>query len=120
MKRFKYLILLSIILCSCSCVKYETNVTIDSDKSVNFEINLGYAINSNNRLDINELKDTVSPLGFFVDSYHDNNYTGYRLSKKYKNINDISKKNAQKSNLANILKGDLDEKSLFKVKKGFF
>lgn len=120
MKHFKCLILLAIIFLSCSCVKYETNVTIASDKSVNFEINLGYDINSNKSLDINEVKDIVSPLGFFVDSYHDNNYTGYRLSKKYKSINDISTKNAQETNLANILKGNLDEKNLFKVKKGFF
>ena len=89
MKHFKCLILLAIIFLSCSCVKYETNVTIASDKSVNFEIKLGYDINSNKSLDINEVKDIVSPLGFFVDSYHDNNYTGYRLSKKYKSMKKI-------------------------------
>lgn len=120
MKILKCISIIFITFLCCSCVKYENNVTVSSNKSVNFEINLGYSIDGDKRLDIEKIKDTARKLGFFVDSYHDSKYTGYRLSKKYKNINEISKNSNEQINLANILNGNFDEKNLYKVKKGFF
>ena len=120
MKLKKIIVLLMLLFISCSCVKDETIMTINKDKTINLEVNLGYSVNSNKKIDMNELKNKVSKNGFFIDSYHDDNFSGYRLSKKYQNINDISSKEDIKLNLADIISGNFDDSKLFKVEKGFF
>ena len=121
MKKIKKMIaLFTVILTCCACAKDETIMTINKDKSLNLEVNLGYPVNSNNVIDINELKDIASSMNYFVDSYHDENFSGYRLSKKIDNINDVSIKKDITVNLADIINGKLDDTKLFKVKKGFF
>jgi hypothetical protein len=119
-KNLKIVLLLLFILISCSCAKNATIMTINSNKSMNLEVEIGYSINSGKNIDINELKDNVSQLGFFVDSYHDNKYTGYKLTKNYKNINAISGKKNYAINLADVLTGNFEDSKLFTVKKGFF
>ena len=84
MKLKKIVVLLMLFFISCSCAKDETIMTINKDKTVNLEVNLGYPVNSNKKIDINELKNKVSKNGFFIDSYHDDNFSGYRLSKNIK------------------------------------
>ena len=103
-----------------SCVKDETTLSINKDKSVNLTVNVGYSIDSDKKLTIEEVKQRVASLGFNVDSYHDDKYVGYSLSKIYKNINDISGKETPNINFADIINGKYDDSKLFKVKKGFF
>lgn len=121
MKRIYKIIALFIIIISCSaCAKDETIMTINNDKSLNIEVNLGYPVGSTKIIDIAKLKDNAGSIGYFVDSYHDNMFSGYRLSKKIKNINDVSTKENINLNLADIITGKIDDSKLFKVDKGFF
>ena len=121
MKNIKKIIfLLIMIFMTTSCVKDETTLTVNSDKSVNLTVNVGYSITSDKTLTIEEVKQKVSSLGFNVDSYHDDKYVGYSLSKNYENINDISGSEETNINFADIVNGKFDDSKLFRVKKGFF
>ena len=121
MKNIKKIIVLFILIfTTTSCVKDETTLSINKDKSVNLTVNVGYSIDSDKKLTIDEVKQRVSSLGFNVDSYHDSKYVGYSLSKTYNNINDISGREIPNINFADIINGKYDDTKLFKVKKGFF
>ena len=119
-KIFKTFIFIFMMMLSCSCVKDETVMTINRDKSVDLVINVGYPISGDKTLSIDEIKSKVGNDGFFIDSYHDEKYSGYSLSKKYKNINKISSKKEKNINLAEFINGKFDDSQLFTVKKGFF
>lgn len=112
--------MICLIFITCSCAKSETIMKINKDKSVNLTVNIGYMIDSNKALTIDEVKQKVGSSGYYIDSYYDDKYSGYSISKKYKNINDISSKSDITVNLADIINGNFDDSKLFKVKKGFF
>ncbi len=123
MKRFNIKRIIGLILLCfflTGCAKDETNLVINNDKSVDLIVNIGYPIASDKKLDINETKNTVSNNGFSVDTYHDDKFSGLRLTKKYNNINKISSNKMEPVNLANAITDNFDDSVLFTVKKGFF
>jgi len=119
-KFFEILILMIMLSIGSGCVKDETIMSVNKNKSVDLVVNLGYPINSNRKLTIEEVKEKVGDEGYFIDSYHDDKYVGYSISKQYKNINDISSSKEINLNLPDILNGKFDDSKLFTVKKGFF
>lgn len=121
MKKIQRLITLFIIIIMCSsCAKDETIMTINKDKSLNIEVNLGYPVGSTPLFDISELKNKAGLLGYSIDSYHDDKFSGYKLSKKISNINDVSTNENIKLNLADIVTGNIDDSKIFRIEKGFF
>ena len=119
-KILKTTLLIIMAFLSSACVKDETIMTINSDKSVDLKVNIGYSIDSGNEFDINEIKDTVGFKGYSIDSYHDENFKGYTISKKFENIDDLCTKYDITVNLADIITKEFDDSKLFKVEKGFF
>lgn len=121
MKKLKYLFLaccLSFLL--TGCVKYNANMEIKEDKSMEFSI--VYAVDSSmfgnqkalQSTDIKKLEDQ----GFKVKDYKDGKMVGFTITKTIKNIDDVSSTEDIEYSLSGILQ-DSNEK-LFKVKKGFF
>ena len=119
-KVLKCIVLFMVIIVGSGCVKDETIMSINKDKSVDLIVNLGYPIDSDKKLTIEEVKERVGENGYFIDSYHDEKFVGYSLSKQYKNINKISSNNAISLELSDIVNGKFNDKQLFTVKKGFF
>lgn len=119
-KIFKTIYLIIIVFLISACAKEETIMTINKDKSMVLEVNIGYPISSNKELSVEEVKQRVENRGYSVDSYHDENFRGYKLSKQFKNINKVSIKENKTVNLATIINENFDDTSLFHVKKGFF
>ena len=118
-----FTVLLAVILIS-GCVKYEVEMDIHNDKSMDFS--LIYAIDTSNGmdisemgLDIDELKESLKDDKFEVSEYKEDSYSGVKVTKKYKNIDNISSKNEKEVILTDLLETDnYDDSQLFKVKKG--
>ena len=113
-KVLKVFSLLFVCLLLSSCVKYNATITVNSDKSMDFSfisaIKKEYASQMSNTEDFNKYKDE----GFVVESYITDEYEGYKVSKHYVSVDEVSSEDIDTSKLT-----DNDDK-LFNIKKGFF
>ena len=124
MKKVKFLLLLcAISFLLTGCVKFNANMDIKVDKSMDFSII--YAFDTTvfgDQVAIND-DDTAELVekGFTVEDYEDDNMKGVTISRKIKNIDYVSTSDDTKFSLSGILD---EEKSkdeyVFKVKKGLF
>jgi hypothetical protein len=120
MKRYLKLIILFILIVSCSgCVKYEENMKIRKNKSMDLEVIV--AIDNKeiendifNEEEINNLKDFYT-----IEKYSDKKYSGYKLIYKTSNIDKVSSSsNDIVYSLTNIRNSV--PTNIFRVKKGMF
>ena len=122
MKRVKYLLLVCMMgLLLTGCVKYNVNMDIKKDKSMEFSII--YAVDTSIFGDDNDsiTEDQISELkeqGFSVTEYSEGNMKGYSLTKKIKNIDEVSSSGDVSYSLSGLLDSSNDV-YMFKVKKGF-
>ena len=122
MKKVKnmFLIMLSVFLLT-GCVKFNSSMTINKDKSMDFEVDLLYA----NKLaemggEVNDEFDTkeYTDLGYKVNTEKQGDYSGYKLTKSFKSIDDISSETTEKASFSDFIsKKDV---VIFKKKKGLF
>lgn len=115
-------LLVVLAFCLTGCVKFNTNMSIHKDKSMDFE--MIYALDtsmfgseeviSTDDEDIKAMEDK----GFKVEKYSENSLSGIRLTKNIKNIDKISNTEDSEFSLSGIL--DTNDEYLFKVKKGLF
>lgn len=119
MKKIRTLVmLLTVTLLLTGCVKYNVNMDIKKDKSMEFKIL--YALDTSvlgekaafTEDDLKKIKDQ----GFEVSEYSDGNMKGFTLTKKIKNIDDVSSADGTKYSLSGILNNG--NSKMFKVKKG--
>ena len=119
MKKIRNLVmLLTVILLLTGCVKYNVNMDIKKDKSMEFKIVyaldtsvLGEKANFSDE-DLKKMKDQ----GFEVSKYSEGNMKGVTLTKKIKNIDDVSSVDGTEYSLSGILNNGTSK--MFKVKKG--
>lgn len=103
------------------CVKFNANMEIKKDKSMNFSII--YALDSSlfgeqellKESDKKDLKDK----GFQVEDYSDNEMKGFKISRAIQNIDGVSSSKDTSYRLSGILDEDSDQ-SIFRIKKGIF
>lgn len=121
MKKCKYLFMLLVVaILSTGCVKFNANMDIKKDKSMDF--NIIYALDTSvfgedAKLEEKDFEE-VKKAGFTVTKYKDGNMEGFELSKKIKNIDEVSTENDAKYDLSGMMGGKEENKYLFKVKKG--
>ena len=120
MKRIRSLvIILGVTLLLTGCVKYDLNMNIKKDKSMDF--NITYAIDTSyfgeedafSEQQIEKFKEK----GFEVSEYSEGTMKGYTVTMKVDNIDKLSSPDAKEYSLTSI--EDSDQKSMFKVEKGF-
>lgn len=122
-KSFKVLCLMLVAFMMSGCMKFNMNMDINSDKSMNLELIVALAnemMGSSNETnmdnsEIQKLKDN----GFNVEEYSDDTMTGYTISTKINNIDDVSTEKDTMFNLNDIFNGE-KLSDIFTVKKGFF
>ena len=127
MKKFKQIIVLLIcVILLSGCVKEHINMTINKDKSMDFEMEMLLSDKLKDTEDgqsnLNKLKDQVTILeksGFTVTPKTKDGYSGYTVTKKIKSIDDLTNKSTDVVNLneASTFSDNLSKS--FKVKKGF-
>ena len=120
MKGLKKLVILfvSLILLS-GCVKEKISMTINKDKSMNLEVEMlvSDSLQEENTFDENIKK--YEEKGYTVTRKVDDGYSGIVISKKFSNIDDLSKNNGEVVNLGDIMEDNFDTSKLFSLKKGF-
>lgn len=125
MKKIKSLCLISILaFLLTGCVKFNANMDIKKDKSMDFSII--YAMDTSvfgemEALDADAKKE-LEEQGFTITEYSKDSMQGYTLTKKIKNIDEVSSSEDVQYDLSGILNTDTDEEKsyIFKVKKGIF
>ena len=122
MKKVKnlFLIMLSVFLLT-GCVKFNSSMTINKDKSMDFEVDLLYAnklaeMGGETNSDFNE--EDYTKIGYKVNTEKQGDYSGYKLTKSFKSIDDISSETTEKASFSDFIsKKDV---VIFKKKKGLF
>lgn len=104
------------------CVKYNVTMDIKKDKSMDFKII--YAIDKD-LLEGQEVmsKEDIKKIekqGFEVKNYSEDKMEGFTLTKKIKNIDEVSAEKATEYSLSGIVQDKNKSTKMFKVKKGFF
>ena len=122
MKKSLYILgILVLTLGLSGCVKYNANIDIKKDKSMDFSII--YAMDTqyfgDQEILTSEDRDNLTKEGFEVSDYEDGTMKGFTISRSVKNIDDLSTEKDEDYSLSGIMEEDSDEK-MFKVEKGFF
>ena len=121
MKKIKYLLLLiAFAMFATGCVKFNANMEIKKDKSMEFSII--YAFDKTLLGEDNALKeeqfDEVKKQGFTVTKYSEGNYEGFKMTKKISNIDEVSTTEDVTYDLSGMMQSKDDNKYIFKVVKG--
>ena len=124
MKRsFKVLCLMLIIFMTSGCMKLNVDMSINKDKSMNLSYVVAFANSLMNQsgtdtaLDESDLKQAEES-GFKIENYSDGSMTGYKFTKGFSNIDNISDEKETIFDLEKLLDGE--EAKVFTVKKGLF
>ena len=113
MKRIKNFLMILIVLLLSGCVKYDLTMGVNTDKSIT--ITLISAVQKDYYTDDNgETKNTYEQKGFNVTQYEDDTYKGYKLSRRYDSIDNISRDDCSQVEITGLLSMDLDNLVLFR------
>jgi hypothetical protein len=119
MKKIKSIVLLfCFIMVLSGCAKSTTKMTINKDRSMTLEIV--------NLIENNFYQDSIFDLsqynkdGMTAEKVIDNGYSGFKVTKKYNNIDNLSNSTGKEVILSDYLSDNFDDSIFFKVKKGIF
>lgn len=120
MKKAILILSLFFVLMTTGCVKVEYSVDIKKDKSM--KLSLIEAVETSKmdketKILSEEALEDLKKQGFEVENYKDDTYTGFKILKSFKNIDDISSENHVEFILS---KDDNVFDKIFTVKKGLF
>ena len=107
----KYLKLFSILLVlvmMTGCVKYDFDMKITNDKKMTISAILASSVGFDN-----SVKTKFEEAGFKTENYKDDTYTGIKISKTYKNIDNVSSKDEVVVDLTEFSSG-VEPKEFFK------
>ena len=119
MKKSLYILTIFIVaICLSGCVKYNANMEIRKDKSMDFSI--VYAMDTqyfgDQEVLTEENRKELEEEGFKVTNYQEDTMKGFTLTKSIENIDELSTTENTDYSLSNIE----EDKEMFKVEKGFF
>ncbi len=115
LKRF-ILVIVSVLLLS-GCVKYNATLKIAKDKSMDFEVEMLLSKQLGEDVMSQMSTDEYEKLGFKRTNVTEGDYSGYKLTKTFKNIDDISSTTTGNVNFNDF--ATKENVTLFKVQKGF-
>ena len=120
MKKIKsYLIIFVLLIMLTGCYKSETTLTVNSDRSIDLDAKIIVDDNFNETPYLNNMSQYTNR-GIKIQRLTESGYNGYKITKKYNNIDDISTEDIIKVDISKYFESDFNEKYLFKVEKSFF
>lgn len=124
MKKAKYIILLSLTILLTGCVKSNTSMTINKDKSMSLTSEVLISdklLDKESKLIIKDEKEKLQKKNMTVEEIKNSNgYSGFSVTKKYSNIDKNSKEEYKEIIISNFFDDKFDDSVLFQVKKGLF
>jgi hypothetical protein len=133
--KIKYIILIGMLFVQTGCMKAKVDMTINKDKSVNLAYEIGmskaflnsstsdtYSVDSDGFTLSDEEIAEAKEKGYEVSNYDDGTYIGSKMSKTFKNIDNISSTEDITGSLSDLTstESETEDVKLFIVKKGFF
>ena len=119
MKKLKYIILMSCLLMLSGCIKNYNTMTIKNDKSMTFESEILIADDLKEGMTEAFDRESYENAGFTISEAKIEGYSGYKFTKKYDNIDKYSNSDGATFVISDILEGQIDDKVMFKLEKGF-
>ena len=119
-KLIKAIVLLFVFVMLTGCVTSTTKVTVTKTKNVTISI---YMLTDDTKnIDVSKEFDTVSLVnrGFAIEKVSQDGYSGVKISKNYKNIDDLSSLEDVNIVISDIVKDGFNDSKYFKVRKSFF
>lgn len=119
-KSIKLLALAFVMLLFTGCVKYDIEMTINGDKSMDFKVLTAIADSAKGYMgeqatEGEKEKEELKQKGFEIEDYKQDGYTGYSVKKHFNNIDDLSSTEDVTANIDSELNAD----KMFKITKGF-
>lgn len=117
-----FVMILFLIFTMTGCVKFNANMDIKKDKSMDFKIIYAFDTNyfGDKELLTDENKDKLKSAGFTVTDYLDGTMKGFIISRNVKNIDYVSSEIDTEYSLSGMLEDNSSNPYVFKVKKGLF
>ena len=113
-----FIVLICIVLLN-GCVKNTNTMTINKDKSMLFESDIIYSnIIDKEKIDDSFIKE-YEKLGLKITDSKEEGYSGYKISRSFKNIDEVSSGTSNKIKMDDILKKDVKDLKIFKHEKSF-
>ncbi|MBR2678614.1 MAG: hypothetical protein IKE63_04275 [Bacilli bacterium] len=102
------------------CVKFNANMDIKKDKSMDFSIIYAFdtSVFGEQEMLKDEDKKNLEKQGFTVKDYSQNTMKGFSISRNVKNIDFISSDKSTKYDLSGLLENKSKNNYIFEVKKG--
>lgn len=121
-KSFKVLCIMLVVFMMTGCMKFNMNMTINKDKSMDLALTVALANSmmgdTNSAIMDNSQIQQMEDNGYKVEEYSDNSMSGYTISTKIDNIDDVSTEEDTIFNINEIAEGK-KLSDIFTVKKGF-
>ena len=121
MKKNKFILMLCVLTFMLTgCVKYNANMNINKDKSMDFSIiyALDTSLFEDQELLSGEDKQKLESQGFTITDYSEGTMKGYTLTKKISNIDYVSTTSNASYDLSGLLDSNATNSYIFKVTKG--
>lgn len=117
MNKKRLLVLIGMIFLLTGCVKYDLNMGVGEDKSISITIIDAIQKEYAGSLDNTDSLEEYKNLGYEVETYNDNSYTGLKLTKKFTSIDEISGSDVQTFELTSLLDLETTNYKIFNSNK---
>ena len=121
MKKNKFILMLCVLTFMLTgCVKFNANMNINKDKSMDFSMiyALDTSLFEDQELLSDEDKQKLDSQGFTITDYSEGTMKGYTLTKKISNIDYVSTTSNASYDLSGLLDSNATNSYIFKVTKG--
>lgn len=118
----KLILIVTLALTLTGCVKFNANMDIKKDKSMDFSIIYAFDTSVFGEEEPIKEKDkkNIAEKGFKVEDYKDGNMSGIKISKSVSNIDTLSAIEDAAYNLSGIMDDKNTDEKMFKIEKSFF
>ncbi|MBE6150385.1 MAG: DUF3153 domain-containing protein [Firmicutes bacterium] len=117
MNKKRLLILIGMIFLLTGCVKYNLDMGVGKDKSISITIIDAIQKEYAGSLENTDSLEEYKKLGYEVETYNDNGYTGLKLTKKFNSIDEISSSDVQTFELTDLLDLETTNYKIFNSNK---
>lgn len=131
MKKVKQIVILVVcVLMLSGCIKERINMSIGKDKSMTLKLEALISDKLSDSMgestDMDAQAEEAKKKGYSIEKKTEDGYSGYVISKKFSNIDELSKNNGEEVELGDLFdsfdsekEDSFDMSKLFKVEKGF-
>lgn len=116
----RFLLILVAIVFLSGCVNSSITTKINNDKSMNLEVELLTKDEYKNTLSATVTSDDLELRGFKITTHKNGDYSGFKITRTFKNIDELCNANKDTVDIADILEPTFDFTKLFNKTSSFF